>query len=132
FAGQQDARATAFGTLLVRFCAIAIEAILGRLPAMEGRAGFSAHPAVRAGRELFRELGHAPARKALRIRHAADGEPFVAVGYDRGLISAAGELLRLQRSALPRGKRFDPAGKAFLVQKVDLDRVLPAIGLDQL
>jgi len=85
---------------------------------------------VGAGGQFLGQRGHAPARKLVRIRHAAHREPALAIGDDADLVSAAVELLRRQRGALRTAQFLRPGLEAVLIDKVDGNRVLSAIRLD--
>src|SRR5690554_6422289 len=125
-AGQQHAR-----PLRVLLLAIAGEAVLGSLPAMQRRAGFAVGAAVGSSGKLLRQLGHAPARKLRRILDPADREPPVTVGHDPNLVPCAGELLRRQRRALRSAQRTGEFVKTVLVGQMDGGRILSAVRLDQ-
>src|SRR5690606_27791502 len=125
-AGQQHAGAGRFVIL-----AVAIEAVLRELPAVQRGAGLSTGEAIGPGGQRLGQLRHAPARQVRRIGHAADGEPVVAIGHDADLVSAAGELLRRQRRALPGREFLHPVLEAVTGDEMDGNRVLPAIGLNK-
>ena len=108
-----------------------LEPVLRGQPAEQGRAGFDAREAVCACGQGLAQLGKAPAGKAFRIGDATNREPAIPIGNDTDLVTPAIELLCLERSPLPGGKRFRPFGEAFGIDEVDGGGVLPAIGLDQ-
>src|SRR3546814_20827411 len=67
----------------------------------------------------FGELGHAPARKFVRVGHAAHHKPAIAIGHETKLIAGAIKFLRGKRSPLACGKPLGPGVESNLVDEVD-------------
>ncbi len=126
--GQQDPRSAA-----VLVCLVPRKLVLRRLPPVHRRTrdGAVGQP-VCPGRQRLRQLRQAPARQALRIGHAAQGEPLVTIGHDRGLVALAGEALRFQHRPLARLQRLGPTGEPVTIDQVYRNRALPLVRLNKI